>query len=167
MLPRLQCTCELLKSPSAQRPVEFYADKVQFGLKEPLFSCGVCSVQAPSVLLTWAQKWEAAGQCLHGVSGSAAQHREADLQPCRGRWRCGSALLPPPCLTFNYPWCCECNADLFVQLAWDKRAILWAGKWELRGGSAVGEWCVRVMNRAVGYFCFRLKGDPELQQLRV
>lgn len=124
MLPRLH---ELLKSPLAQRPVEFYVDKVQFGLKEShSFLLGFAVADPPLFPTPELGKWETAGRCLHGVSGT--QHRQTDLRPRQCCWWCGSVLLPPPCLTFNYPWSCECNTDLFVQLAWDKRAILWAGK---------------------------------------
>lgn len=128
MLPSLQCACKLHKSPLAQRPVEFYIDKVQFGLKEPrVFVLGFAASKPPLFAPCELGKREAAaGQCPHGVQ--VPQHRQTDLQPCWCHCWCGSVLLPPLCLTFNYPWCCECNTDLFVQLVWDKRAILWAGR---------------------------------------
>lgn len=166
LLPRLQCSHELLEFPLAQRPVEFYVGRVQFELKEPrFFALGFAASKPPVFPTSEFGKREAA--VIAQVVFQAAQHRQTDLQP---RWSpccCGSVLLPPPCLTFNYPWCCECNANLFVQLEWDKRAILWAGKMATAVDSTVGRWSMRVMSRALGYFCFILKGDPELQQLRV
>lgn len=74
MLPRLQCACEWHKSPLAQRPVEFYVDKVQFGLKElRFFLLGFAASKPPLFPTSELGKWEAAGQCLHGVSGTTAQ----------------------------------------------------------------------------------------------
>lgn len=127
MLPRLQYACEWHKSPLAQRPVEFYIDKVQFGLKELHFFFWALQLRSPRCfphLSSGSEKQQVSASMVF----QAPQHRQTDLQPRRCRWWCESVLLPPPCLTFNYPWCCECNTDLFVQLAWDKRAILWAGK---------------------------------------
>lgn len=120
MLPRLH---ELLKSPLAQRPVEFYIDKVQFGLRRHILFFWGLQLPSPQCFPHLRCSWREEQQ----VSAYTVL-RQTDLQPRRCRWWCGSVLLPPPCLTFNYPRSCECSTDLFVPLAWDKRAILWAGK---------------------------------------
>lgn len=132
MLPRLQCTVELHNCPLAQVPVAFQVDKVQFGLKKPLFfSSEISSVKASTASHMGAEERRTSRSVRTRRCRLTAQ---AYLQHRRCHLCCGSALLcsltalPPPCPTFNYPWCCEHNTDLFAGLKWDKHAILWAGK---------------------------------------
>lgn len=74
LLPRLQCTRELLDFPLAQRPVKFFVDEVQFELKEPcLFPLGFASSKSPLFPTSEFGKQEAAGRCPRGVSGTPAQ----------------------------------------------------------------------------------------------
>lgn len=97
LLPRLQCSHELLEFPLAQRPVEFYVGRVQFELKEPrFFPLGFAASKPPVFPTSEFGKREAAGHCPGGVSGSPAQadRPAAPLEPLL-LWECVAATSVP------------------------------------------------------------------------